>query len=67
MWQSIDFRDVILRFDRELTDCYDEWVARFQNDSDASGVLHVCIYAVIVKRLFFIDPVLKFRAGLLPL
>ena len=49
MRQSIDFRDVILRFDRELTDCYDEWVARFQNDSDASGVSRVCTYGVITN------------------
>ncbi|KAM5545448.1 hypothetical protein V8D89_000486 [Ganoderma adspersum] len=46
--QHLDFRSVILEHDEQLTVFFNEWMDRFQRDSDMT------------------DPVLKFRAELLP-
>ncbi|KAI0710814.1 hypothetical protein C8Q76DRAFT_624091 [Earliella scabrosa] len=46
--QNLDFRSVILEHDEQLNQYFEEWMGRFQRDSDLN------------------NPILKFRAGLLP-
>jgi hypothetical protein len=45
--RSIDFRAVTLEYDRQLTDYREEWVGRFERDSDHTGVWRVCVYLVL--------------------
>lgn len=35
--QSLDFRSVILEYDAQLSQCHEEWMGRFERDSDLTG------------------------------
>ncbi len=37
--QNLDFRSVILDYDRQLTQYFEEWMERFRRDSDMTGAI----------------------------
>ena len=67
--QHLDFRTVILEHDEQLTAFFNEWMDRFQRDSDMTGSCFVSEQRVSSRCMTnaHLDPVLKFRAELLPL
>ena len=67
--QNLDFRSVILEHDEQLNQYFEEWMGRFQRDSDLNSTLRRCSESWRIHLLtpVCLDPILKFRAGLLPL
>ncbi len=47
--QNLDFRSVILDYDRQLTQYFEEWMERFRRDSDMTGAIDG--FALLVMRL----------------
>jgi hypothetical protein len=68
--RSIDFRAVTLDYDRQLTNYREEWVERFERDSDHSGGWRACVYLVLPwhrRKYLGTDAASEFRVKLLPL
>ena len=65
--QHLDFRSVILEHDEQLTVFFNEWMDRFQRDSDMTGEYFLVVNCLERATDLCLDPVLKFRAELLPL
>jgi hypothetical protein len=46
--RAVDFREIVLRYDAELTAVAEEWAGRFARDSDPSSTYTCCFLDLLV-------------------